>query len=76
MMKTSYMNAKLTPVFFMLRDIRSRSGFFKLSLEYKKSNNWQYAVGALIVDASEDVAGFGVFNNKDHLFFNISYRWG
>jgi len=76
LMNTSYMNAKLTPSFFILRDIRSRSHFMKLEVEYKPTNNWQYAIGALLVDGSEETTGLNVFDNKDYLYLKVSYRWG
>ena len=76
LINTSYMNAKVKPSFFILRDIRSRSHFMKLQLEYDRSHNWHYTIGALLVDGREATTGLNVFDNKDYLYFKISYRWG
>ena len=75
-LKTSYMNAKLTPSAFFLRDIRSRSEFMKFQLEYDRTNNWHYFVGVILVEGSEQTTGMNVFDNKDNIYFKISYRWG
>jgi len=76
MINTSYMNAKLTPSFFILRDIRSRSHFMKLQLQYNQSNNWHYTAGVLLVEGSEETTGLNVFKNKDYFYLKVSYRWG
>jgi hypothetical protein len=80
MLKTSYMNAKLTPSFFILRDVRSRSHFIKMQLEYNQTNNWHYAVGVLLVEGSEPTRlmndNLTGFENKDYMYFKVSYRWG
>lgn len=73
---TSYFHQKLTPSFFWLRDINSQSDFFRYQLVYDYSNNWHFTLGALILGGDKSGQGFQLFDNKDQLYFKISYKWG
>jgi hypothetical protein len=76
MIKTSYFNAKLTPSFFWLRDITNQAEFFKVEVTYDYTSNWRGTVGTLLLDGHKKGQGFEVFDNKDQVYFKITYRWG
>lgn len=76
LIKTSYFNAKLVPSFFWLRDITTRSDFFKLELMYDYTHNWRFTIGSLLFRGEERGEGFEVFDNKNQVYFKITYRWG
>lgn len=76
MIATSYFHNKISPSFFWLRDINNRADFFKLQVTYDRSNAWHYSLGALLLGGMERGRGFEVFDNKDQIYFKISYRWG
>ena len=76
LVRTSYFNAKLVPSFFWLRDITSRSDFFKLELSYDYTHNWRFTLGTLFFSGEEEGKGYQVFDNKDQLYFKLTYRWG
>lgn len=75
LIKTSYFNAKLVPSFFWLRDITSRSDFFKLELSYDYTHNWRFTLGTLFFHGEEKNKGYQVFDNKDQIYFKVTYRW-
>jgi len=82
MMFTSYWNAKLTPSIFWMRDINRRADLFRLQCIYDHSNNWHYTLGAVFM-GGKDAANNGImnnsfefFDNKDFLYFKLSYKWG
>jgi len=82
MIDTSYMNNKLTPSFFWMRDINRRADLFRYQLIYDYSNNWRYSAGAVIMGGSDHKNNgvmnnsFEFYDNKDYMFFKVSYRWG
>lgn len=73
---TSYFHNKLTPSFFWLRDWRTQSDMFRLQLIYDHDYHWHFTVGALLLDGSKRGQGFELFDNKDQVYFKISYKWG
>jgi hypothetical protein len=73
---TSYFHNKLTPSFFWLRDWRSHSDMIRLQLVYDHDYRWHFTVGALLLDGCKTGQGFQLFENKDQLYFKISYKWG
>jgi hypothetical protein len=75
LIKTSYFNAKLVPSFFWLRDITSQSDFFKLELLYDYTHNWRFTLGTLLFHGEEKGKGYQRFDNKDQIYFKITYRW-
>lgn len=76
LVNTNYLHGKLVPSFFWLRDINSKSDMFRLQLAYDYSNEWHFTLGALLLDGSKKGQGFELFDNKDYLYFKISYKWG
>jgi hypothetical protein len=76
MINTQYLHSKLTPSFFWLRDINSKSDFFRFQLVYDYSNKWHFTIGALLLDGEKKGQGFQLFDNKDQIYFKISYKWG
>jgi hypothetical protein len=76
MISTQYLHSKLTPSFFWLRDINSKSDFFRLQLVYDYSNKWHFTLGSLLLGGNKNGQGFDLFNNKDQIYFKISYKWG
>jgi hypothetical protein len=76
LIKTSYFNAKLVPSFFWLRDITTKSDFFKLELMYDYTHNWRFTLGSLLFRGEERNKGFEAFDNKNQVYFKITYRWG
>ena len=75
LIKTSYFNGKLVPSFFWLRDITTRSDFFKLELLYDYTHNWRFTLGTLLFRGEEKNKGYQVFDNKDQIYFKVTYRW-
>ena len=76
LVKTAYLNAKLAPTFFWLRDITNQANFFKVEMLYDYTSNWRFTLGTLFLDGNRTGKGFEVFDNKDQVYFKITYRWG
>jgi hypothetical protein len=76
MIKTAYLNAKLAPSFFWMRDITNQADFFKVEVLYDYTSNWRFTAGTLFLDGSKKGKGFEVFDQKDQVYFKITYRWG
>jgi hypothetical protein len=82
LLDTSYMNGKVTPSIFWMRDINRRADFFRYQVNYDYSNKWHYTAGAVFL-AGKDHKNNGIMNNsfdfydnKDYMYFKVSYRWG
>lgn len=75
LIKTSYLNAKLTPTFVWVRDITNQADFFKIEVTYDYTSSWRGSVGTLLLDGRERGKGFEVFDNKDQVYFKITYKW-
>lgn len=73
--RTSYFNARLAPSFFWLHDISNQADFFKSELAYDYTHNWRFTLGSLFLHGERKGQGFEVFDNKDQVYFKISYRW-
>jgi hypothetical protein len=76
MISTSYFHNKLVPSFFWMHDITNEADMYKVQLVYDYSYKWHYTLGALILNGEEPGKGFDVFENKDQIYFKISYKWG
>ncbi len=72
---TSYMNEKLTPVFFWMRDITNIADLFKVQLTYAPTHQWDFTLGVVALDGSLDGRGFNVFRHKDQVYFTIGYKF-
>ena len=73
---TQYFHGKLSPSFFWLRDWRTSSDFFRFQVVYDHDYHWHLTIGALVFDGSKTNQGFNVFEDKNQLYFKISYKWG
>jgi len=76
MINTSYLHNKLVPSFFWMHDITNEADMYKLQLVYDYSYKWHYTLGALILNGEKPGKGFHIFENKDQVYFKISYKWG
>ncbi len=76
MINTSYFHNKLTPSFFWLHDVNSKSDFFRLQLVYDYSNKWHFTLGSCFLYGKKEGQGFELFENKDYIYFKVSYKWG
>ncbi len=77
---TSYLNARLTPSLFWLRDQEFGSDFFRLQITYDWTQKWRFTIGALLFTAKElplfkSNNSFDLFKHKDQIFFKITYKW-
>ena len=76
MVSTQYFHGKIKPSFFWMRDVNNHADYYKLGVKYVPSNEWEYGLGAVFFDGKEPGNGFQVFENKDYLYFKLSYKWG
>ena len=76
MISTSYLHNKLNPSFFWLRDINSKSDYFRLQLVYDLSHQWHFTLGASLFHGNKTGEGFQLFNHKDQIYFKVAYKWG
>lgn len=74
---TSYFHNKLAPSFFILHDVNSKSNMIRLQLRYDHSDKWQFLLGTLFLhgDNEENYKSFQLFDNKDQIYFKVSYKW-
>ncbi len=75
MVSTSYLNGKLQPSFFWLRNISERADFYRFNLIYDWSHNWRYTVGALLFYGAKEGKSFEAFAHKDQVYLAVSYRF-
>lgn len=76
MMNTSYFHEKIVPSVFWLRDLTNRATMWRLQLTYDRNTYWHYTLGAFLLNGKEMNKGFDVFENKDYIYFKVSYKWG
>lgn len=76
MINTSYLHNKLTPSFFWMQDYKHNANLFRLQMTYDHSNNWRFTIGTQFLHGKKENEGFKVFDNKDQIYFKISYKWG
>jgi hypothetical protein len=72
---TPYLNAKLIPSFFWLRDWVWNSDFFRAQVTYDWSDSWRLTGGYVWLDGNKKNFGFEPFANKDYLFMKLSYKF-
>jgi len=75
MLMTQYYHGKILPSVFILHDQTNRAQMIRVQCNYDRSHLWRYSLGAIFLNGSEP-GGFNVFENKDYVYFKISYRWG
>lgn len=75
MITTSYYLNKINPSFFWMRDLNNKANMFKFQVVYDHTDYWHYTIGAILFNGSEAGKGFDVFENKDYIYFKISYKW-
>lgn len=76
LISTSYFHNKLVPSFFWLHDFNNRADMLRFQVVYDYSHNWHFTLGTLFLMGEEVGKGFEVFENKDFLYFKVSYKWG
>ncbi len=76
MLSTKYFHEKLVPSFFWLRDQTNSANMYRIQLTYDRSQYWHYTIGMFLLDGTEENNGFDVFENKDYIYFKVSYKWG
>ena len=72
---TTYFHNKLKPSFFWLYDISNNAHMFRPELAYEQSNQWLYALGAILVQGEKIGKGFQVLENKDQIYLTATYRF-
>ena len=75
MVNTKYLNAKLEPSFFWLRNWTTRSEFFRPQISYEYSSSWKYTLGAIIVSGAKKALDMQPLNYKDHVYGTVSYKF-
>lgn len=76
LINTTYFHNKLTPSFFWMHDVDSKSDFIRLQLVYDYSDKWHFTLGGLLLSGDKRGQGFELFDNKDQIYLKISYKWG
>lgn len=75
MIFTTYFHNKLEPSFFWLQDYTLEGGFVRPQLKYEYSDKWNLTLGAIFIDGKKPGIGFEALENKDHIYFTVSYRF-
>ena len=75
MLSTAYFNDKLMPKLFVIRDITNRAYWTRLELGYTENHRLSYTVGAQFLGGSDQGKSLNVFENKDHIFAKITYKF-
>lgn len=75
MVTTSYINSKLEPSFFWLRDITNHADFFNLQLKYNYTTSWSFAVGVVLLNGEKTGFGYDVLENKDHVYATVTFKF-
>lgn len=75
MVNTKYLNAKLEPSIFWLRNWTTRSEFFRPQISYEYSSSWKYTLGAIIVSGAKTALDMQPLNYKDHVYGTVSYKF-
>ena len=73
---TSYFHGKLNPSVTWIHDINSKSDYNILKLVYDHDYHWHFTLGAQLFHGNKANQGMELFDNKDQIFFKISYKWG
>jgi hypothetical protein len=72
---TSYFHSTLTPFFAWMYDITTKSHLFKGELTYDYSDWWHFTLGSLVMTGEKKGQLFQLFDNKDQIYFKISYKF-
>ncbi len=77
MARTTYFHNKLEPMFVWVNNWTSEEEgrFYIYQLKYDYSHNWEFKLGAVLIDGDVPQEGFEVFNEKDHAYFTVSYKF-
>lgn len=73
---TSYLNAKLVPSLFWLRDQTRKADMLRMQVDYVRSHHWIFRTGVMLFSGSHPGGSFRAFSHKDHVYVSVSYRWG
>ena len=75
---TKYLAGRLVPDFTWVRDIEAEEDLYMFSLDYIYSDSISLSGGVKFYDGPsivEESASLGLFQNKNHAFFKITYQW-
>ena len=72
---TAYLNSRLKPSFFWMRNYNAHGNFYKFNLEYLYNEKWNFNIGVLMFEGSEENQPFEVMENKDQVYAKVEYRW-
>jgi uncharacterized protein DUF1302 len=74
-LSTTYFHNKLMPVFVWARDITNESDLLKYQLTYDHNSTWAFTVGSAFFTGETAAAAFEVFDNKDHIYANVAWKF-
>lgn len=75
LINTSYFHNKVIPSFVWARDITNKSDLWKYQVTYDPNSSWSFTAGALLFSGEGDGKGFDVFDNKDQLYANMTWKF-
>jgi hypothetical protein len=77
MILTTYFHNKLEPSFFWLANWteEEKGGFYRFQLKYEYSNQWDFALGAIIINGERLNNGMEPIEDKDHIYFTAAFRF-
>lgn len=70
---TTYFHSKINPSFTWMRTFAGpdHGDLYKYEVIYERDYNWNFTLGAAFFGDEN----FGPFDNKDHIYFTIAYRF-
>jgi hypothetical protein len=89
LLKTDYMNERVTPSVLYVQDFHNKSGWIKSKIDFKIGDHWRPQIGYLCIMASQnnsrDIGGpflvrdnaesFGLFADRDTAWIRIQYQF-
>lgn len=75
MISTGYLNNKIQPSVFWLRNWSERADFYRFQVTYDWSHHWRYTAGTLFFNGAKKERSFDVFSHKDQAYFTVNYRF-
>ncbi len=77
MVNTTYFHNKLEPMFVWVNNwtTEEEGRFCILQLKYVYSSRWNFTLGTVFFNGDVPTQGFEPFDEKDHAFFTVRYRF-
>jgi hypothetical protein len=77
MINTTYFHNQLEPSFFWLANWteEEKGGFYRLQLKYDYSNQWNFKLGAIIINGERLNNGMEPIEDKDHIYVTVAFRF-